>query len=146
MVRVLDSNKALAERMSILESVQWQHSLGVRQDHEAASAYGQDISTEPDVDTSESCPIEGPKDILPSPLKKISASLGSTNGRWLAALVPSLSLLRSDSLRLHNPGQYFPESACHRSRTLQFSVYQFSKMILRITTFTTSELSIIHRD
>jgi len=57
----MDSNKDLAERMSILESVQWQHSLGVRQDHEAASAYGQDIPTGLDVDNLESCPIEGPK-------------------------------------------------------------------------------------
>jgi len=61
MIRVLDSNKALAERMAILESMPWQHSLEVRQDQEAASACGQDTAAGPDDDSPEFYPLDGPK-------------------------------------------------------------------------------------
>ncbi|KAE9363827.1 hypothetical protein N431DRAFT_521181 [Stipitochalara longipes BDJ] len=61
MVRVLNSNKALAERMSMLESVQWQHSPQKRRDYKTASAFGQDTIAEPDADIPESFVPEAPK-------------------------------------------------------------------------------------
>ncbi|KAN0104822.1 hypothetical protein V8E51_010567 [Hyaloscypha variabilis] len=61
MVRVLDSNKALAERMSMLESLQWQQSIDVQRDDSTTSAFEKGTITKLDADTTKLSIIDGPK-------------------------------------------------------------------------------------